>query len=124
VKWTHVVHTVWNGIVNWVRQESAAATALVQAFIALGIAFSWWTWSPAQTGAVIGITAAMLGMFVRSQVTPIVRSKGLAPAGRSQVQSPAQGPAQGQVQNPAPDGPRGWPDRPTDPPSGPGTRPL
>ena len=120
MKWTHVVRTVWNGIVNWVRQESAAATALVQAFIALGIAFSWWTWSPAQTGAVIGITAAMLGMFVRSQVTPIVRTKRLAPTSRTQVQSPPQSAPQG----PAPDGPRGWPDRPTDPPSGPGTRPL
>ena len=64
---------VWNNIVGWIRQESAAATALVQAFIALGIAFEWWHWSPAQTGAVIGIVAALLGMFVRSQVTPIHR---------------------------------------------------
>ena len=64
---------VWHNIVGWIRQESAAATALVQAFIALGIAFEWWHWSPAQTGAVIGIVAALLGMFVRSQVTPIHR---------------------------------------------------
>jgi hypothetical protein len=63
--------TVWYNIVGWVRQESAATTALVQAFIALGIAFEWWHWSPAQTGAVVGIVAALLGMFVRSQVTPI-----------------------------------------------------
>ena len=65
--------TVWYNTVGWVRQESAAATALVQAFIALGIAFEWWHWSPAQTGAVVGIVAALLGMFVRSQVTPIHR---------------------------------------------------
>ena len=65
--------TVWYNVVGWVRQESAAATALVQAFIALGIAFAWWHWSPAQTGAVVGIVAALLGMFVRSQVTPIHR---------------------------------------------------
>ena len=65
--------TVWNDVVGWIRQESAAATALVQAFIALGIAFEWWHWSPAQTGAVVGIVAALLGMFVRSQVTPIHR---------------------------------------------------
>jgi hypothetical protein len=64
---------VWYNVVGWVRQESAAATALVQAFIALGIAFAWWHWSPAQTGAVVGIVAALLGMFVRSQVTPIHR---------------------------------------------------
>jgi hypothetical protein len=63
--------TLWYNVVGWVRQESAAATALVQAFIALGIAFEWWHWSPAQTGAVVGIVAALLGMFVRSQVTPI-----------------------------------------------------
>ncbi|HLQ56569.1 MAG TPA: hypothetical protein VK162_20155 [Streptosporangiaceae bacterium] len=64
---------VLNQIVKWVRQESAAAQALVLAFIALGIAFRWWTWSNAQTGAVVGIVAALLGMFVRSQVTPLVR---------------------------------------------------
>jgi len=64
---------VWHTIVGWVREESAAASALVLAFIALGIAFEWWHWTPAQTGAVVGITAALLGMFVRSQVTPIHR---------------------------------------------------
>lgn len=62
---------VWNTLVGWVRQESVAATALVQAFIALGIAFAWWSWSTAQTGAVFGITSALLAMFVRSQVTPL-----------------------------------------------------
>jgi hypothetical protein len=73
----------WNNIVGWVRQESAAATALVQAFIALGIAFEWWHWSPAQTGAVVGIVAALLAMFVRSQVTPIhrLRPEHRAPGG-------------------------------------------
>jgi hypothetical protein len=69
----HVGETLWTTIVGWVREESAAASALVLAFIALGIAFEWWHWSPAQTGAVVGITAALLGMFVRSQVTPIYR---------------------------------------------------
>jgi hypothetical protein len=71
----HVAVSVWSGIVGWVRQESAAATALVQAFIALGIAFAWWHWNNAQTGAVIGIVSALLGMFVRSQVTPLVRPR-------------------------------------------------
>jgi hypothetical protein len=69
----NIGETVWTTIVGWVREESAAASALVLAFIALGIAFEWWHWSPAQTGAVVGITAALLGMFVRSQVTPICR---------------------------------------------------
>jgi hypothetical protein len=71
----HIAASMWSGIVGWVRQESAAATALVQAFIALGIAFAWWHWSTAQTGAVIGIVSALLGMFVRSQVTPLVRPR-------------------------------------------------
>lgn len=67
------MRTVLSTIVTWVRQESAATQALIQAFIAVGIAFSWWHWSNAQTGAVVGISAALLGMFVRSQVTPLIR---------------------------------------------------
>jgi hypothetical protein len=63
----------WSQLITWIRQESAAVQALIQAFIALGIAFQWWHWSDAQTGTVVGIAAALLGMFVRSQVTPLVR---------------------------------------------------
>lgn len=64
---------VLNQIVKWVRQESSATQALIQALIALGIAFQWWHWSDAQTGTVVGISAALLAMFVRSQVTPLIR---------------------------------------------------
>jgi hypothetical protein len=74
----------WTTLVTWVRREPAAAQALVLAFIALGIAFGWWQWTDAQTGAVVGIAAALLGMFVRSQVTPLVqpttRGRRLIPA--------------------------------------------
>jgi hypothetical protein len=66
------VKSAWGTIKIWVRKEPAATEALVLAFIALGIAFGWWQWSNAQTGAVIGIAAALLGMFVRSQVTPLI----------------------------------------------------
>jgi hypothetical protein len=66
---------VVKAIVQWVRQESAATQALIQAFVALGIAFQWWHWSKAQIGAVVGISAVLLGMFVRSQVTPLVRPR-------------------------------------------------
>ncbi len=64
---------VLSQIVTWVRQESAVTQALIQAFIAVGIAFGWWQWTNAQTGAVVGISAALLSMFVRSQVTPLIR---------------------------------------------------
>ena len=64
---------IWDTIVLWVRTESAATQALIMALIALGIAFEWWHWSDAQTGAVVGIVSALLGMYVRSQVTPLIR---------------------------------------------------
>ena len=67
------MRTVLSQIVTWVRQESAATLALIEAFIALGIAFQWWHWSDAQTGAVMGNSVTLLGMFVRSQVTPLIR---------------------------------------------------
>ncbi len=65
--------TVLRQIVKWVRQESPTTQALILAFIAVGIAFGWWHWTDAQTGAVMGISAALLSMFVRSQVTPLIR---------------------------------------------------
>jgi hypothetical protein len=74
----------WNLIVAWVRKEPAAAQSLILAFIALGIAFQWWHWTNGQTGAVVGIVAALLGMFIRSQVTPLAqpraRGRRLVPA--------------------------------------------
>jgi hypothetical protein len=94
--------TAWRAITYWVKQESVAATALVQAFVALGIAFAWWHWSNAQTGAVIGIVSALLAMFVRSQVTPVARAR--------------------QPKTVTAAGPRSAP--PVGPPDAPGTRPL
>jgi uncharacterized membrane protein YccC len=69
------VEQVFKAIVTWVRLESAATQSLVTAFIALGIAFQWWHWSNSETGAVIGIMTALFGMFVRSQVTPLIRPR-------------------------------------------------
>ena len=80
------VKRAWITIVTWVRQEPAAAQALILVFVALGIAFQWWHWSDAQTGAVVGIAAALLGMFVRSQVTPLIQ-----PTARGQALVPAPG---------------------------------
>ena len=66
---------VFNEIVIWVRQEPSTTQVLILAFVALGVAFQWWHWSSAQTGAVFGMAAVLLGMFVRSQVTPVVRPR-------------------------------------------------
>jgi hypothetical protein len=66
---------IFDEIVKWVRQEPSSIQALILAFLALGVAFQWWHWSSAQTGAVFGIAAVLLGMFVRSQVTPTVRPR-------------------------------------------------
>jgi hypothetical protein len=120
--------TVWYNIVGWVRQESAATTALVQAFIALGIAFEWWHWSPAQTGAVVGIVAALLGMFVRSQVTPIhkfrPKTRHSGASGRGMSYGPQGDPDSGVRVLPGTDaGPAGGPGTGMagGPPPGPGT---
>jgi MFS superfamily sulfate permease-like transporter len=67
------VRTVWSQIVTWVRQEPATIQALILVVIAIGIAFGWWHWTDAQIGVVVGISAALLSMFVRSQVTPLIR---------------------------------------------------
>lgn len=135
-QWGHAGASLWNGLVSWVRQESAAATAIVQAFIALGIAFSWWHWSTAQTGAVIGIVAALLGMFVRSQVTPVARASArrtvapAPPAPRAQAGPAAAGrppvPTPPATRPAAPAPPPSWPtpapggqEPPVDPPTSP-----
>jgi len=69
------IANVFKATVKWIRQEPAAVQVLILAFVALGIAFQWWHWSDAQTGAVVGIFAVLLGMFVRSQVTPLARPR-------------------------------------------------
>ena len=66
---------MFSEIVKWIRQEPPSTQALIQAFIALGIAFQWWHWTNAETGAVVGITSVLLGTFVRSQVTPLARPR-------------------------------------------------
>ena len=88
----------WKQIILWLRTESVAAQAIVQGFIAIGIAFGWWHWSPAQLGAVVGMVAAFLGMAVRSQVTPMVRPRA---AGRPLIPDPnaLPAPAAGQEQH-------------------------
>ena len=66
---------IFTEIGKWIRQEGPATQALIQAFVALGIAFQWWHWSNAQIGTVVGLSSVLLGMFVRSQVTPLIRPR-------------------------------------------------
>lgn len=75
----------WTMIATWVRKEPAATQAIILAFISIGIAFQWWHWSNGQTGAVVGVVAALLGMFVRSQVTPLIQPTAM---GRRLVPTP------------------------------------
>jgi len=90
IKWA------WAAIVTWIRKEPSATQAIILAFIAIGIAFGWWHWSNGQIGAVVGIAAALLGMFVRSQVTPLIQPTAV---GRRLI------PATDKVKAPPPAGP-------------------
>ncbi len=55
----------WN---LWGR-EPAMVLALVQAVIVLGVAFGL-RLSPEQTGAILAVTAIVLGLITRQKVTP------------------------------------------------------
>lgn len=57
--------SVWN---LWHR-EPAMIVALVQAIIVLGISFGL-QMTPEQQGAILAITAVVLGLITRSQVSP------------------------------------------------------
>jgi uncharacterized membrane protein YhiD involved in acid resistance len=81
------VRTVLRQGATWVRQEPATTQALILVVIAIGIAFGWWHWTDAQIGVVVGISAALLSMFVRSQVTPLIRP---VDAGRPLISDPTQ----------------------------------
>lgn len=51
------------------KREPAMILAVVQAIIALAISFGFGL-SPEQVGSILAVTAAVLGLVVRSQVTP------------------------------------------------------
>ncbi len=59
-----------------IRREPALVTALVSALIALGVSFGL-NLSTDQVGTIMAVVAALLGFFVRSQVTP---TKNIPPA--------------------------------------------
>jgi uncharacterized protein (DUF697 family) len=53
----------------WGR-EPAMVLALVQTAIVLGVAFGL-RLTPEQTGAILALTAVVLGLITRSKVTPV-----------------------------------------------------
>ena len=65
-------------IATLARSEPVALAKLVDAtvlaVIVLGHAFTWWTWTPEQTAAVLGVVAAGMALAttaVRGLVTPL-----------------------------------------------------
>ena len=57
------MNTLWG-------REPAMVLALVQAVIVLAVSFGL-KLTPEQTGAILAITALVLGLITRSQVTPV-----------------------------------------------------
>lgn len=54
---------------NWLRREPALVAGIVQAVLALLLAFGV-DLTQDQVAAVMGVTAAVLALIVRSQVSP------------------------------------------------------
>ena len=56
------------------REEPVAVTALIQAIVGIGIAFNWWQWTAAQTGAVVAMAAGLLTL-IRGIVVPTAKQR-------------------------------------------------
>jgi hypothetical protein len=54
------------------KREPAMILGVVQAIVALAISFGFGL-SAEQTGAILAVTAAVLALVTRSQVTPVAR---------------------------------------------------
>ena len=59
-----------NSLSNLWGREPAMVLALVQAVIVLGVSFGL-ALQPEQTGAILSLTAVILGLLTRMQVTPV-----------------------------------------------------
>jgi Na+/H+ antiporter NhaB len=59
-----------SGLQNLWGREPAMVLALVQTAIVLGVAFGL-KLTPEQTGAILALTAVVLGLITRSKVTPV-----------------------------------------------------
>ena len=58
-------------ILDRVRREPALVSGLASAVIALAVSFGL-DWTAEQVGAVMAVVAAILAVFTRQQVTPVV----------------------------------------------------
>ena len=58
-----------DSITNLWGREPAMVLAFVQAIIVLGVAFGL-KLTPEQTGAILAVTAVLLGLLTRTKVTP------------------------------------------------------
>ena len=56
-------------------REPVVWQILVMAVINLAVVFSWVNWDATQVAAINGVVAAVLGLIVRSVVTPVVDPK-------------------------------------------------
>ena len=59
-----------SGIWSLWGREPAMVLAFVQCLIVLGVSFGLQL-TPEQTGAILALTAVVLGLVTRSQVTPV-----------------------------------------------------
>lgn len=76
--------SVFGRMAHAVRNEPVACQGLIQSGLAVMVGFGMLAWTAEQTGLVLGLTAAIFGMFARSQVTP--NAKANSATGVSEVQ--------------------------------------
>jgi hypothetical protein len=61
---------LWNGLVERVNGEPVMVLAVVQAVLALATSFGLGL-SGEQVGAILAVSAAILGLIARQKVTPV-----------------------------------------------------
>lgn len=62
-------------MLNKIKTEPAVIAGLVQAILAAVVAFGLHL-TDAQVAGILGVTAAVLALFVRSQVVPVAKGDG------------------------------------------------
>lgn len=64
------VRTALGSVVHCIRTEPVACQGVLQATLAAMVGFGLLAWTAEQTGLVLALSAAIFGVFARSQVTP------------------------------------------------------